>query len=332
MQKVYIMMGLPATGKSTYAMDLVKKDRNTILLSADGLRQEVLGDIMRQDHNPLIFSMMNEMAVTALRDGKSVVYDATNISEDRRRSLARMLRDRVGRPFMIIGVYCIGDHITSTHRNCKREQQVPVAAIEKMVKNFDIPTKRDCYLDELQYHTIAEVIGESTLSDVIQAATYDEYASIMMFNTIAFNEVADLPQDCPYHTLSTSRHMYEAMVYGRKHMPKELEKYRDVILFALAFHDIGKGVCKQFHRRSKYAHFTGHEKASAQIFLSEIVRHPFFGESESTMMMIAALIKEHGFAYENKGLEAALREIEMVYGTDFMKCLKFMRECDQAAK
>ena len=336
MSKVYLMMGLPGLGKSTYARDFImNRNGSTIVVSSDDLRAALLNDIERQNENKLIFSLMRDITVNALLAGKDVIYDATNIKEDNRRKLIVDLKAHVDK-LEAVGVYCVGTLLAAFNRNGGRDRQVPEFVIEKMCKNFEIPTARDNYLDRIEYFSIA-TNGPSSLGNLLDVINYEAFIRCMSDNIPSFESNLDLAQDCTYHSLSVSRHIYEAFKYAQGNMPIALAKHQNHILFALAFHDIGKSVCKEFRNGSKYAHFTGHEKVSAQIFMAEAQLHGCFwnGDSKIDIPFVGALIKEHGFPYFEKGIaehEAALYRIEQLYGKEFRECLMFIRECDTAGK
>ncbi len=54
MNKLYMMIGLPASGKSTIAKEIAEKE-NAVIISTDDLRQELLNDVNSQADNNLIF-------------------------------------------------------------------------------------------------------------------------------------------------------------------------------------------------------------------------------------------------------------------------------------
>jgi hypothetical protein len=145
-----------------------------------------------------------------------------------------------------------------------------------------------------------------------------------------FTSSAGLAQDNKYHTLSVGRHTYEAFKCAQKHVPEDIIGYKTEILYALAYHDVGKEICKEFHEGSKYAYFTGHEKISAQAFLYDASRYDCLAENESVdIEFIAALIKEHMQLYNN---DVDLKDLESIYGEDFVKCLIYMNVCDENGK
>ena len=83
MGKLIVLVGLPGSGKSTYAKRY-KEENNTEeveILSSDALRREMFGYLC-QDRNQELFSEMFKRTVAFLKENKTVIYDATNISSN----------------------------------------------------------------------------------------------------------------------------------------------------------------------------------------------------------------------------------------------------------
>lgn len=85
MVKFYMLIGLPGSGKSEVARQLA--DSNTTILSSDAIRKEFYGDETIQDDPAKIFEEMQRRTIAALKDGKNIIYDATNISRKKRKHL-----------------------------------------------------------------------------------------------------------------------------------------------------------------------------------------------------------------------------------------------------
>ena len=68
--RLTLMVGLPASGKSTYARILGNSD-NTTVLSSDILRKELLGSEADQSNNDLIFKTLYERARELLIEEES---------------------------------------------------------------------------------------------------------------------------------------------------------------------------------------------------------------------------------------------------------------------
>ena len=84
--KLYILIGVPGVGKSTIANKL--KNKNTICLSSDDIREEYIENIEDyQKHNAKVFEIMNNKTFELLKEGKNVIYDATTLSRKKSNSL-----------------------------------------------------------------------------------------------------------------------------------------------------------------------------------------------------------------------------------------------------
>ena len=124
MNPTFIMMvGLPYSGKSYYAEKL-SKEYGAVVHSSDAIRAEILGDVQDQNNNGKVFEVLHRRVYDDLSNGKSVIYDATNINYKRRMDAIQRLKripcekvcyslkaevfDRlfqIGKPFaMLVGV------------------------------------------------------------------------------------------------------------------------------------------------------------------------------------------------------------------------------------
>ena len=81
MNKLVMLVGLPGSGKSTYAGKLKKE--GVIIHSSDRVREE-LGDVNDQSKNEEVFRILHKRIKDDLKSGKSVAYDATNLNRKRR--------------------------------------------------------------------------------------------------------------------------------------------------------------------------------------------------------------------------------------------------------
>ena len=135
MQQFIMLVGIAGSGKSTYAQELKNNNPEFIILSSDDIRQEIYGDASIQDNPGKVFSIMNRRTFDALKDGKSVVYDATNLSSKRRKEMVDKIKQ--------LGIDCHCDcHIMPTEpdvcieRQQKRDRKVPEEVIQKQYQYF----------------------------------------------------------------------------------------------------------------------------------------------------------------------------------------------------
>lgn len=81
--KLHILRGLPASGKTTFAKELVRKSGNTVRLNRDDLRAMCFEGKWSGPREKLIIDMERQMAsVALLRRNQNVVIDDTNLGKD----------------------------------------------------------------------------------------------------------------------------------------------------------------------------------------------------------------------------------------------------------
>lgn len=79
MQKVYILIGIPRCGKSTFASSIT----DATLVSVDDIRQQlsdqgVIGKNYSSDDNALVFDQFHKTLIKHMQQGENVIADATN--------------------------------------------------------------------------------------------------------------------------------------------------------------------------------------------------------------------------------------------------------------
>lgn len=231
MTKLYVMIGLPASGKSTIAKEIAKQE-NAEIISTDELRKELLNDINSQENNNLIFTEAENRLKANIKNGKNVIFDATNINYKKRRHLLnRFNKYNVEK----IAILVATPYEECLERNAKRERKVPEEVITRMYHNFYIP----------QYYE-----GFDNINII-----YNSDYSFKMDN------LGDISQDNPHHTLSVKEHCLKTLeILDRNNESADLK-------MAGVLHDIGKLKTKTFinskGEKTEIAHFYNHEKVSA---------------------------------------------------------------------
>ena len=85
-----MLVGLPGSGKSTYANTFRSQllseinDERVVIISSDAIRKELYGDESIQTDPARVFSLMEERTLDELDKGSVVLYDATNINRKNR--------------------------------------------------------------------------------------------------------------------------------------------------------------------------------------------------------------------------------------------------------
>ena len=210
-----LLVGIPGSGKTTYAEKYIAENPNTVHLSSDKIREELWGDEATQGDNNEVFSLMQSRAIEALNNGQDVVYDATNVTRKDRSYIIALCPK-----FAKIECHIIWAHIeTCIERDAARERTVGKAVIDKMLKRFQAP-----YYDEgideikvMRYHVSDECTYDNIIYDAMR-----------------------IPHDNPHHTLNIKDHCMATYDYV-------CNRTRDFdTRNAAQIHDIGKPYVKAF--------------------------------------------------------------------------------------
>lgn len=85
MKTIDIMIGIPGSGKSTLAK-IISKDTGAIIFSSDEIRKELVDNkIIEEDYNKstnkIVFDELFNRFINALKQGKDIIIDATNLEK-----------------------------------------------------------------------------------------------------------------------------------------------------------------------------------------------------------------------------------------------------------
>lgn len=231
--KLILLVGIPGSGKTTYAQQCIKK-HSGLHLSSDLIRKELYGDESIQGDPNEVFALMQKRALSVLNGGVDVYYDATNINRKNRAGIIAACPK-----FVKIECHIIWAPIeTCIERDAARKRSVGKAIIDKMLKRFQAP-----YFDE-GIHEI-KIILPDNFDD-------GEYRLQCINNMI-------IPHDNPHHTLDVIGHCIAACKYISTN-DDDLDK-------AAFFHDVGKPYVKSFidskGNPCEHAHYYQHHCVGA---------------------------------------------------------------------
>lgn len=133
--KFFMMVGIPGSGKSTAARKIAKKC-GAIIVSSDAIRGELYGDEAIQGDHGYVFQLMEERALAALKAGRSVIYDATNVIAWRRREFLTKLPQEVEKACIWVDVPLE----RALQNNQGRERHVPEWVIRNQADQLEPPT------------------------------------------------------------------------------------------------------------------------------------------------------------------------------------------------
>lgn len=134
-KKLFVLMGIPGSGKS-YAVDrLFGETKNLVVVSPDAIRAEMTGDAADQSKNREVFERAHLMVTTALanEDVQYVVFDATNTKKFARANLLAIAQEFDAIPSLLIFDV---DFAICAARNETRDRTVPRHAMIRMQQEF----------------------------------------------------------------------------------------------------------------------------------------------------------------------------------------------------
>lgn len=158
-----ILVGMPGAGKSTFVEQ--NKDNEDIVLNSDKIRVELFGSEY-QGKPSKVFSLMRERCLNALKENKTVWYDATNFNHQNRLELIREMKPYCDKVEVILVLSPIEVLIS---RNIYREERhVPIETILSMFNRFEFPDltntkyKQEELIDKLWYiNTDVDYVGKN---------------------------------------------------------------------------------------------------------------------------------------------------------------------------
>ena len=137
-----MMVGLSGSGKSTTAEKLAEKF-DAIIFSSDKIRVELFGDdknVYDKQHHKLVFEELHKRAIEALKQGKNVIYDATNLNSKNRVDFLLQL-DKYHIDCRKFAYLMDVDLQSCLFQNKDRNEVVPPDVIDRQIENFDIPSR-----------------------------------------------------------------------------------------------------------------------------------------------------------------------------------------------
>lgn len=265
MIKFFMMIGLPASGKSEQAKKLAV-EYDAEIFSSDSLREEMFGDVNHQANNDTLFKELHKRIRECLISGKSAIMDATNINYKHRMEFLKSLNKI---PCEKIAVLMATPYETCLERNAQRERKVPEEVIKRMYMSWNSPYWYEGW-DGIQ-------IVYSDGAEGSYGGVCDWVESVMDYN-----------QHNSHHSLTLGEHCLKTFEYLNS-LPIAFWELRTAALI----HDCGK--CKSATyinskgEQTDECHYYNHQFCGAydSLFFSGIDRH----------LYIAQLIQWHMRAY-----------------------------------
>ena len=266
--KFYMMIGVPASGKSSIAAKYAEQ-YDAVIVSSDAIRGDLYGDESVQGDPAKVFHIVHENVKNCLRKGCNVIMDATNINSKKRAVFLREI-SKVCPDCQKIAVVVVADKDACVSRDLLRERTVGYEVIERMIANFQPPFFYEGW-DVIHYHNTDEPV---------------ELWGIM--------EKAEVFDQCNHHhSMRLGSHMMVAATH--------IENFVDYV--AAYFHDIGKLYCQTFDDEGE-AHYYNHHHIGAYVWLCSDMCYDWMHNDRSySAWWVAQLICWHMTPYQYKSKE-----------------------------
>ena len=145
-QTIYILVGLPGSGKSTWSKNKIKDDKKTVIICKDTLRTMCRGEyIFDKQLEPLMHEWADGLIQSALFNNYNIIIDETNLKKSHRYMLLQDIQHYYSSGMnkaKIICVWCKENKNNLQNRmNDDRgiSQQQWSEIIENMKKIFEEP-------------------------------------------------------------------------------------------------------------------------------------------------------------------------------------------------
>ncbi len=166
MSTLYMMVGIPASGKSTKTAELIRK--GAIAISSDTIREEIFGDANitytekwlaeqgydgAQDNsskeffaNARIFDIVYRKCSERLLAGQDVIIDSTSCNKKARQVALENIKNADRRVCIVMAV----SFRTCCIRNKMRDRVVPDDAMRRIADHFEFPSEEEGF-DKIIY-------------------------------------------------------------------------------------------------------------------------------------------------------------------------------------
>ncbi len=137
---VYITVGIPASGKSTWVSRNLSK--SALIVALDVIRNDVYGFFpqeLDERKERIIWNRALDMAAEGILRGKDVLLDSMALTKEFRMKILNNLENRTGVSFKKVAIFFDTPLEVAVQRNSSRSKQVAEATIRKTFTFLEPP-------------------------------------------------------------------------------------------------------------------------------------------------------------------------------------------------
>lgn len=166
MQSFVCLYGFPAAGKTTFARHFLQEHKDFVGIGADAVRQTLYGSEDHYGDSKEIYAELVRQMTDALRDGKSVLYDGTNL---RRQDRLDFLFDLPSIPIHREVIKLPTNMEVCVERHLQRDRDIPLAKILPYFFIGEEPEKKEGW-DQISTCCTRAYIASPFFEDAHRAA------------------------------------------------------------------------------------------------------------------------------------------------------------------
>lgn len=143
MSKLFILVGIPGTGKSTWANTFLS---HAEVVSSDAIREELTGDATDQSVNKQVFNLFHQRIGEQLAQQNDVIADSTALDARSRAELVSIAATFDADVYLVV----FSNLAQAARRNATRDRVVPDDVMIRMIDKYerflrDLPEESDSY-------------------------------------------------------------------------------------------------------------------------------------------------------------------------------------------
>lgn len=151
-QKLIILVGLPAVGKTKYAKEYIRQHPNTVIVSSDRVNEDMAALKIDTQDKRKIYEEMHYRVKKSLSFGKDVIVNATNLKIKYREPYIK-----IGKKFpnLDIEAHVIVGDLDDCAASDKVRKQLGLDFLKKSMGEFQIPLEKEGF-SSIKYVFVSE--------------------------------------------------------------------------------------------------------------------------------------------------------------------------------